>query len=312
MSTHPTALPRRVPRGVSASLTALLGLRRYGAAMRQALQLDEQTSLGARAQTARTQGMEYAESRPYSPGDDVRRFDWRVTARTGRAHTKVFRMERGKDLFCLVDQRRSMRFGTRAAFKSVVAAELAVLAGWAAAAGGDRFGAMVAGLDERPIAVGPAESSVATLCSAIAAMPPIEEGSDPQAPLEALAARAASHVERGTHFLIASDFADPALSLSRAIELLRARGTLILLWVIDPLEECLPPAGRYPFTDGRTQIVLDTAASAVRAAHSREFAERRDLLARAASEPGTRCCLVRTGAELFSALERRFGETRPK
>ncbi len=107
--------PRHVPRGVRPAREQLAGLRRYGAEMRRLLTLDAERRQGPRAPAVRTQGMDYAESRPYTAGDDVRRIDWRVTARTGRAHTKLFEHERGHDLYCLVDQRAPMRFGTRAA-----------------------------------------------------------------------------------------------------------------------------------------------------------------------------------------------------
>lgn len=279
--------------------------------MRKALALDEPPRPGGRARAARSQGMEYAESRPYSPGDDVRRFDWRVTARTGRAHTKVFRQEHGNDLYCLVDQRRSMHFGTRSAFKSVVAAELAALAGWAAAAGGERFGATLACARDATVPMGSAESSVAALCAAMATQ------SDAGAPdsdtsLDALATRALREVADGTRFLVVSDFADDELSFHRAIKLLRAHGSLILLWTIDPVEERLPPAGRYPLTDGRAHVLLDTSPVAVRAAHARDFAERRERLARLAREPGTRCLMVRTGEDLFAALARPFQRARPQ
>ncbi|HEX5612385.1 MAG TPA: DUF58 domain-containing protein [Burkholderiales bacterium] len=298
-----------MPRGVKPSLAALLELRRYGAAMRKALALDEPPRAAGRVRAARSHGMEYAESRPYSPGDDVRRFDWRVTARTGRAHTKVFRLEHGNDLHCLIDQRRSMHFGTRAAFKSVVAAELAALAGWAAAAGGDRFGATLAGAREAAIPMGSAEASVAALCSAICT-PSRSNASDPDAPLDALATRALREAAEGTRFLVVSDFADAEPSFARAVKLLRTQGPLVLLWVIDPLEERLPPPGRYPLTDGRAHLMLDTSTQAVRAAHGREFAERRERLDRLAREPGTRCMIVRTGEDLFSALARSSGGLR--
>jgi len=137
--------PRHVPRGVRPALESLLGLRRHGVEMRRVLALDAERREGPRAPSTRSHGMDYAESRRYSPGDDVRRIDWRVTARTGKPHTKLYQAERGNDLYVIVDQRSPMRFGTRAAFKSVLAAEIAALAGWAAAEGGDRFGALVAG-----------------------------------------------------------------------------------------------------------------------------------------------------------------------
>jgi len=201
-------LPRHVPRGVRPALDELLDLRRYGVGMRRLLALDAERREGTRASAARSQGMDYAESRPYSPGDDVRRIDWRVTARTGRAHTKIFRPERGGDVVCLVDQRAPMRFGTRAAFKSVVAAHVAALAGWAAAAGGERFGAHISGARARHVPLGAAEGAAATLCSALAAQEPGEEE-----PLERLAALAAAEAPLGTRFVLVCDLAEPEEAL---------------------------------------------------------------------------------------------------
>ncbi len=294
MSPAGAGLPRHVPRGVRPALDELLALRRHGAAMRRLLALDTERRDGARAGAFRNQGMDYAESRPYSAGDDVRRIDWRVTARTGRAHTKIFRPERGGDVVCLVDQRAPMRFGTRAAFKSVVAAHVAALAGWAAAAGGDRFGARLSGVRARHVPLGTAAEAAAALCAALAAGEPGEEE-----PLDRLAALAAAEAPLGTRFVLVSDLAEPEEALERAAHSLRARGELLLVCVRDPLELRLPPPARYPLTDGRERLVLDTSSAAVRAAHARALQAHRARLHRLAAHPGTRCLALCAGEDLF-------------
>ncbi len=308
-------LPRQVPRGVRPMLDALLGLRRYGAEMRRLLAIEAQCHAGPRAPAAHSQGMDYAESRRYSPGDDVRRIDWRVTARTGRAHTKLFELERGNEVYCIVDQRASMHFGTRAAFKSVVAAQVAALAGWAAAEGGDRFGALIAGAQTAHIRVGAAEGSTPALCAALVAAAShnaaFAAGASADAALDHLAARAADEAAIGTRFVVVSDFADPDEVVARAVRMLQARGDVVLVWVFDPMEVRLPPPARYPLTDGREHLVLDTAQASVRAAHAHDVALRRAQLARFATQPGIRCHAVRTGEALFSALERPFAEGAP-
>ncbi len=81
--------------------------------------------------------------RSYQPGDDIRTIDWRVTARTGSAHTKLFREERERPVLVVVDQRSSMFFGSSHCFKSVLAAQLASLLAWSALHGGDRVGGLV-------------------------------------------------------------------------------------------------------------------------------------------------------------------------
>ncbi len=88
-------------------------------------------------------GMEFDEARYYQAGDDIRSIDWRVTARTGKPHTKVFREERERPVFLFVDQSTSMQFGTQLLYKSVQAAHLASLIGWAAVRRGDKLGAVI-------------------------------------------------------------------------------------------------------------------------------------------------------------------------
>ena len=77
---------------------------------------------GGHLSALRGRGMEYHESRPYQPGDDIRAIDWRVTARSGETHTKIYREERERPVLLWLDLSRSMFFGTRTCFKSVLAA----------------------------------------------------------------------------------------------------------------------------------------------------------------------------------------------
>lgn len=88
-------------------------------------------------------GMEFDEARHYQPGDDIRAIDWRVTARTGKTHTKLYREERERPVFIFADFSASMYFGTQLLFKSVQAAHLAALIAWSAAARGDRVGGLI-------------------------------------------------------------------------------------------------------------------------------------------------------------------------
>lgn len=102
---------------------------------------------GARDTRVRGRGMEYEESRAYVPGDDVRTMDWRVMARTGDAHTKIFAEEKERRFLLAVDLSPSMYFGTRLGFKSWAAAHTAAHAGWLASFSGDRIGGLVVGPD---------------------------------------------------------------------------------------------------------------------------------------------------------------------
>ncbi|MDG1752172.1 MAG: DUF58 domain-containing protein [Thalassotalea sp.] len=88
-------------------------------------------------------GMEFDEVRHYQNGDDIRAIDWRVTARTGTTHTKLFREEVERPVIIATDLSSNMLFGSQLLFKSVQAAHLAALVAWHAKIRGDRVGGIV-------------------------------------------------------------------------------------------------------------------------------------------------------------------------
>ncbi|MFV0576753.1 MAG: DUF58 domain-containing protein [Vibrio sp.] len=88
-------------------------------------------------------GMNFAEVRQYQAGDDIRSIDWRVTARTGKAHTKLFTEEREQPVILYLDLSASMRFGSQLLFKSVQCAHFASLLSWLTVEQKDRIGAVI-------------------------------------------------------------------------------------------------------------------------------------------------------------------------
>jgi uncharacterized protein (DUF58 family) len=98
---------------------------------------------GRRASHVRGRGLDFEELRNYVAGDDVRRIDWRVTARMQKPFVRVYSEERDRPTLVVVDQRINMFFGSRVSMKSVVAAEAAALAAWRVFQQGDRIGAFI-------------------------------------------------------------------------------------------------------------------------------------------------------------------------
>jgi uncharacterized protein (DUF58 family) len=98
---------------------------------------------GRRASHVRGRGLDFEELRNYVAGDDVRRIDWRVTARMQKPFVRVYSEERDRPTMLVVDQRINMFFGSRVSMKSVVAAEVSALAAWRVFQQGDRVGAFV-------------------------------------------------------------------------------------------------------------------------------------------------------------------------
>jgi uncharacterized protein (DUF58 family) len=232
--------------------------------------------------------MEFDESRVYMPGDDPRNMDWRVTARAAQPHVKLFREERERPVWLLVDMGPRMRFGTRIAFKSVIAARAAALLAWAAADKGDRVGGLV--FDERgqferrpaartrgllPLLNALADASHAGLLPDV----PDGTGAAHSASTLSLAGRHLVHLVRpGSLVFLISDFAGFGDEDGAWLAHLGAGSELVLVHTYDPLETAAPPAGRYPVTDGVQRAVLDCAVSQLRSAWSQRFTDHVALL----------------------------------
>ncbi len=114
--------------------------------------VQERMQAGTWRSLFRGQGMEFESVRGYVPGDEVRHIDWRVTARTGKPHVKIFHEEHQRRVLMVVDDSSGMHFGTRKTFKNVVAARVAALLGGRACADGEAVGGVVFRLESEGIA----------------------------------------------------------------------------------------------------------------------------------------------------------------
>ena len=134
--------------GISISVEDLVRIRgRLGGISLSNIRRRASYRSGARDTRMRGRGMEYEESRAYVSGDDMRTMDWRVMARTGEAHTKIFAEEKERRFLLAIDLSASMYFGTRRGFKSWAAAHTAAHAGWLASFAGDRIGGLIVAPD---------------------------------------------------------------------------------------------------------------------------------------------------------------------
>ena len=135
---------RKGPPEVYATLRDLVGLQ-YDAHGFSFLPRHAIHSLlsGRHRSRLRGRGLDFDEVRKYVAGDDIRNIDWRVTARVGSTHTKMFTEERERPVLLIVDQSASMFFGSRLYMKSVTAAHAAALGAWRTLEVGDRVGGIV-------------------------------------------------------------------------------------------------------------------------------------------------------------------------
>jgi uncharacterized protein (DUF58 family) len=272
-------------------------------------------------------GLEYEESRPYAPGDDVRWLDPSATARTGVPFVKIFREERDRSLLLALDVSGSMRFGTAGAAKAATAAHALALLASAAGRAGDPIGLVV--FDDRvraeiQLGRGRAQSArviqIATQAAAQSRGP-----TDLAAALRALRRRSA----RRAVIVLISDFRDPLLSrsereasprdpqgsgaglLRREIAALASENDVIAAIVVDPREQALVSAGGVRLRDaergGRT-LLLSTGSARARRAFAAEAARWRGRLARELRSAGAECLWLRSDRSPLFALARFFQE----
>ena len=265
--------------GANVALAQLIALRHRGMKFLLEPKVARLSMAGPSRTAIRGRGMEYAESRAYLPGDEIKNMDWRVTARTGKPHTKLFQEERERPVILLVDLSPSMFFGTRRAFKSVVAAEAAALFAWAAMARGDRIGAVVAADGHhRELSPASGRRGVLRVLGAIAECAALRgpAGTPGPAVLADASARLRQIARPGSLICIISDHYKLSQDVASHIAKSCAHGDLIGVWVHDPLEVEPPPPGRYPITDGTTRGVIDSAIPGLRNAHRTHFETRRE------------------------------------
>lgn len=288
--------------GVVASLSELIALRaqRQGGLVSRAA--SAAITPGKHASARKSRGMEFAGTRPYQSGDDVRALDWRQTARRGRPYTKLSQEEHERPVQLLVDLGPGMRFGTRVAFKSVLAARAAALLAWRALAAGDRVGALVWNGGElhaiRPQCRHHGVLTVLGCLAAVSAAPPAAQAGPLATPLRALA----RSVRPGSLTVIISDFATQDPEAERELFALARSTQLLLLHVYDTFEAQAPPPGRYPITDGKHRLILDLRSDAARNAYGAAFAARRLALEQLARRSGATLLSLATHAAPETAL----------
>jgi uncharacterized protein (DUF58 family) len=257
---------------------------------------------GLRASPFRGRGMEYAESRLYAAGDDVRHIDWRVTARSGRVHSKLFQPERERVTAVVVDRSATMAFGTRVCFKSVQAARLGALLAWLALADGDRLSAAAFGARQALLRPTGGRRGVLRVLEAL-----VESGRLPAA--DAVPTTLAETLDRlarllrpGSHLLLLLDPRSVDAAALSAVRRLSAHHDLVAALLVDPIERQPPPAGRYPVIGAAARRVLALDEARAREAWTRHFAEQLEQAIDALARCGVRAQAVGTDDDSLAAL----------
>lgn len=241
--------------------------------------------------------LDFAEHRLYQPGDDLRRIDWRLYARTDRFYLKTYEAETNADLRVALDVSRSMDFGSGSLTKFEWARALLASLAWLARRQGDRVGYVPLGGPNGDI-VPPAARHLPLVLQAMARQ--IPDGTIPVA--DALAALPAV-VGRAGMLVIASDCYDAPERMQQAIGVLRARGHDVMLFhVIDPAERDFPYDGALTLSDLETTSRLAVDPGEVAPAYRQAFASHGEAVERAIRNAGGESLRVAGDEPLDRAL----------
>ncbi|MCP8899577.1 DUF58 domain-containing protein [Gilvimarinus xylanilyticus] len=233
---------------------------------------------GRHGSRMRGRGLSFEELRDYRVGDDIRTIDWRVTARTGKPHVRVYAEEKDRSALLIVDQRMSMFFGSTHNMKSVTASEAAALCAYGIFERGDRVGAVLFN-DEQVHAYKPSkrarslEQIVRALADCNLALNcdlPVSQPMHLNLPLKT-AAECAGHDQL---IIVISDFDEVDEQTEVYLGELCAHNDVVLVQVVDPMARELPADMQMVVSDGRLQMTLDTSQRQTHAKLQASFSER--------------------------------------
>lgn len=243
---------------VYSSLQSLIKLQTQVRTLNLAKRHVRARQVGLHRSVFKGRGMDFAESRPYQPGDDIRTIDWRVTARSGKVHTKIFQEEREKPVLIWLDLRPSMFFATRGRFKTVVAAETAGLLIWKTLSEGDRAGGILQQAQEH-FEFKPSRSRSSVLGFMRALTEATQQDYSQIQPsdtalLQDSWRRLRRVTESGTQVFVISDFRQANPAALQQLAMINRQASITLVLIRDPLENQLPHQGVLRVTDGKRSL----------------------------------------------------------
>jgi len=311
-------LPRldHIPDNASPVSVSQAGLIRLnGPAKAIALNVLRVNSLqtGAYVSRFRGRGMEFDESRPYQPGDDPRSIDWRVTARSTTAYTKLFREERERPVLVMVDLRASMHFATQGCFKSVNACRAAALLAWAAHHRGDRLGGLIFGdTIHRELKPKLGRQAALRFVHEMAEHPDWNsrersDGDDGEFQLTQAMSALRRVARPGSLVVIISDFQGFSRAAKSYLSSIARHNEVLALFLNDPIERQLPPPGRYRLVAGEDEMAIDTFSKAARRDYANTFEARSHELGVFCHRYGVHLLPLSTEDDPVAALQTALG-----
>ena len=230
------------------------------------------------------QGMEFDEVRPYNPGDDVRRIDWNVTARTGSPYVRRYHEERETTVMLALDASGSSDFGSAGRLRRELAAELAAVLSYAATTNNDKVGLLIF-TDGVELLVPPRKGKrhVLRLIRDVLVFEPRGRGTDIGLALDTVN----RVLKRQSIVFVVSDFLADVESYGRSLAVTNRRHDVVAVHLSDPMESEVADVGLLSLQDAETgeMMLVDTSDPAWRRLYAgrtgQAETDRKTLMARA-------------------------------
>ena len=207
-------------------------------------------------------GMDFDEVREYQHGDDVRLVDWRLTAKVGKVYTKVYHEERDRQVWFLLDLRKNMKFGTKQAFKSVIAAHIMAMLSWYFADKGDKIGGLVLSDDKmqvfNPSRLRKKIMQFFNIVSQNTLKEQHFEKKEEEISLTQACLKLRRTCRNGNIIFIISDFSDIDDDTLNCLASVARTNEITFINVYDVLEGRCPSPNVYAISDGSSHSLLDT------------------------------------------------------
>lgn len=291
---------------VNLGLSELLWYQRYTKVLNLTPAMTIQSKLaGTYLARSKGRGMEFDEVRHYQTGDDVRTIDWRVTARTGKVHTKLFREEKERPVFILTDLGDSMRFGSALLFKSVQAAHLAALLAWHVKQRGDKLGGLVFS-QQQHVELKPQSRSHGVL-RYFHALTEVHQHTEMSRGLQL--ADALSQLRRLVHpgslVYVLSDFSQFNDDSMRHLQAIKRHNEITCCIISDPLERALPvnSYGQALVSDGQRTGYLELGSRALQRQYAAQQQQWQQQLMQQLSLLGCKCLPISAANPILHQLE---------
>nr|WP_086939547.1 DUF58 domain-containing protein [Thaumasiovibrio occultus] len=264
-------------------------------------------------------GMDFTEVRPYQQGDDIRTIDWRITARTGKPHTKLFTEEREYPVMLAIDLSAGMQFGTQLLYKSVQAAHMASLLCWLAIENRDRIGAVVIGGDSvrdcPPTGHHQGPLRIFNVMQQVQKQTQQQLAENPDALLregKEVFSKAIGQLHqlcpKGSDIVIISDFYHLSPQVEKRLKQLAQHNRLRLVNIYDPLELGETAfRGRSWLSDFKQTVQVSFGQASTRDALSSHYRQHQDTLKQLATKVRAPIYSLSAGQELLDQLGGRRG-----